>query len=1298
MMKEHYIKQLEELKSKLFAHKMSVLVGAGFSKNVDKNKFLSWDELLKDIVSFLYEDEIEYKYATLKRKNNKDEFVKQQIQRIIDREGYLEIVSQYVKRKGFREAIEIYIENHTPHLRTDGKDIFIEGFFDDKPYKDKLCKNDLNLHKRLLDLSWNNIYTTNYDNLLESVVDDTIESHIKAQIKTIEEKVNASKEEIEKNKTALIKLDEELSEIEAKLFLLLEDEKIQRSVNEVDKNDLEDKKQKKESEKRKIDFRIFDIQRNITINETEKFNLEKELSQCITIITHSSDLQIKRNKNIIKLHGSLRNENSEFGFDGDNHCHYVIAKEDYDAYPTRHEAFTQLMRISLLQESYCLIGFSGVDPNFTSWISWVRDIIKRKHAHEKDNYKIYLIEVLPENNTEIERTEKQLFFENHRIIKIPIWKKEIVDFLKRQNEIQDIDDKNPKELLKLLFQYLSNEECLYKPKAYIELADQKKYNAGWENITNGEYGKKIKLSPGNKYNDIGKYKHKVRVPSLDWFNFHDKQTFLFFIDALLKKSSPKEQKIILNLLPIAIRDSFLTPHFIWENGLEAIMPYVKIKRQKIELSQFRLIEAVLFVDKDKFNTEVVFLSKEKLEQDIVKYQSVLFSAFTFDFVAMKKQIDEWEPNNSSRWYVKKLGLLSLFDAKESETQLKEYCNTFDYLSFQEQLYALETLNYVSRNNYIMKSGKDEIKEKIEQYKNLGFKSFMDNFDYLMEELNKEQTKTKILPYGEGRFSENNTINFANGTTRPQHSMQFIQLMMEFGIPLSLRGMHLKDAVTWFNVFNPIFEYTPYPAIFYSLQITDEKTLRRIAQECAYSDNIKNNIPDILEKLLIAYLQNETPNLYKDNILVFSSELFIAVSPERWQSYFYEIWQLFEKQNQLFYDGLRHRNTGLYSFITKGLKYITDVKIIRKVLLSIIDNFNIDHDTAIEYLYYFADNDTKHKFGRKICNKQIDGKINVLIEQISQENESVIFALGNLHSHLSQVQKENIEKFIENIDFQSIKNERVWRILLFFAKNEILRSRIKRGIIENKKLWYTGINTNGSISGEEDFIDLHLLDTKYAKESGIEWSNAECVELYNKLKENFEKIQHCRIQADPIFSFKRILEEMDMFLDNEASKLKSESDFQSIKQEVRKLYYEKRGYETITSALISDDHSKIITALSELFYDIYYRVGIEKNKEALNLLMNKVLMKKTPALEACLGYLSNLLKSRKNEKLLRSFSSVLNLILNEYNIEEDEIEKPFLHQNMIRIAEVLEYWGFQNDGIDKWLKIKSEKQFNFVSTI
>ena len=42
------------------------------------------------------------------------------------------------------------------------------------------------------------------------------------------------------------------------------------------------------------------------------------------------------------------------------------------------------MRISLLKDAYCIIGFSCDDPNFLLWINWVKDIVDREAIAYKE--------------------------------------------------------------------------------------------------------------------------------------------------------------------------------------------------------------------------------------------------------------------------------------------------------------------------------------------------------------------------------------------------------------------------------------------------------------------------------------------------------------------------------------------------------------------------------------------------------------------------------------------------------------------------------------------------------------------------------------------------------------------------------------------------------------------------------------------------------------------------------------------------------------------------------------------------
>lgn len=73
-------------------------------------------------------------------------------------------------------------------------------------------------------------------------------------------------------------------------------------------------------------------------------------------------------RRIVKLHGSFP-----------SHRPFILTEEEYRTYPDRFAPFVNMVRQSLLENVFCLIGFSGDDPNFLHWLGWVRDMLD-KHA------------------------------------------------------------------------------------------------------------------------------------------------------------------------------------------------------------------------------------------------------------------------------------------------------------------------------------------------------------------------------------------------------------------------------------------------------------------------------------------------------------------------------------------------------------------------------------------------------------------------------------------------------------------------------------------------------------------------------------------------------------------------------------------------------------------------------------------------------------------------------------------------------------------------------------------------------
>jgi hypothetical protein len=79
-------------------------------------------------------------------------------------------------------------------------------------------------------------------------------------------------------------------------------------------------------------------------------------------IINEKDLRLSHSPRIIKLHGSFTGGKP-----------YIITESDYKTYPENHQLFVTNVKNSLVENVFYLIGFSGNDPNFLSWINWLQE-------------------------------------------------------------------------------------------------------------------------------------------------------------------------------------------------------------------------------------------------------------------------------------------------------------------------------------------------------------------------------------------------------------------------------------------------------------------------------------------------------------------------------------------------------------------------------------------------------------------------------------------------------------------------------------------------------------------------------------------------------------------------------------------------------------------------------------------------------------------------------------------------------------------------------------------------------------
>lgn len=225
---------IEELSHALSEHHAALMVGAGFSKNAQKisknsKSFLTWTELSDVFLRKMYRDEQDCKYMSTLR------------------------LAQEVEDVLGRPALERMIQDALPDLE------YIPG----------------KLHVELLALPWSDVFTTNYDTLLERATEQVV---------------------------------------------------------------------------------------------TRRYNQ----------ILNKQDLLNSRGcPRIVKLHGSFPSQKP-----------FIITEQDFRTYPREFAPFVNTVQQALIENVFCLIGFSCDDPNFLSWIGWIRDNLGKQNMQ-----KMYMVSV-----------------------------------------------------------------------------------------------------------------------------------------------------------------------------------------------------------------------------------------------------------------------------------------------------------------------------------------------------------------------------------------------------------------------------------------------------------------------------------------------------------------------------------------------------------------------------------------------------------------------------------------------------------------------------------------------------------------------------------------------------------------------------------------------------------------------------------------------------------------------------------------------------------------------------------------
>ncbi|MBF1414269.1 MAG: SIR2 family protein [Prevotella histicola] len=1151
------IENLNELKKDYDRGLVSALIGAGFSKNVS-SLYLDWTSLLEDLIDDIFKLEINQyignyfhcnveKYHEDEKKQIKKEFV----DNLLSKYGYLGIVSKYVDQKGYREVLENYIEERTPYVKRND-DGTISLYIKDKK-KSNIIESDFSAHKQLLRCDkFKNIYTTNYDNLLEFTSDNFSETQTP----------------------------------------------------------------------------VVDTSWNLS-NGFQK-------------------------RSIIKIHGSLSIEDDRFEFDGDQHLRYIIAQEDYDTYIEKHEAFSHLMRISMLQGKFCLLGFSGNDPNYMGWVKWMSDILGKG---KDKGPKIYLVTFKNE-----ESSDKKLYYKNHYIREINLM--EVLSLLGYdQSERDKLSLSAPSSYKEILESFL---KFLCKTEKEVLKETDGKANSSYERtlVTSTESKtEKVEITTSEK-NISFEYKELWNEASLKF----NRQENLSEISERIKKAKTKYPfcKVVYNqerfietalrrkgdltepeayLFALAVKETGQLPSyfskFLQDKPILDLIPLWKLMIQRGETL--------------KGSTELLQLSNPP---DDIIYENIQRELFHLEFEKAHKLLEDWDAKGY--WLqAKAMRLAAFYGSEKAFGILSSYIDSLD--NAQEKMFACVLANYISL--------------MVPRPYNLDY--FLQNniygqgkiISYILEEMRGKEDK----PKQRGWVGSSYSLGFNN--TLYEQSLRFLQFIFDTGLYLNFGITYFVNIKDWYKVCKNLFKFYPYPCFFYSIQYHDKDVLRRIGQDYAFTPDLLEENKDLLLSSLKAYRSQCTPETFLSGILNITGPLYLCVDESIW------------------FDSFK---TNIFDFMITHISEYTHSDIVVENVENAVSCLKSKRHLEIilgTLLQHAKDN--MDIVQRVICSdmnlKYLDEELNEGISNLLEELicvypqidiTEVVYSL-NINKCLPDRLLKLFMTKLKEVGFDDIPSEigSLFYICILAKADEEIIKKAKQKILE-KDIWHCGVLAEGNGWSTPNYIRLQ------AFKDITEWDDQEFSIISNNLRKNISKYNTLseKFRNDSFMRNVQItyLSDVLQYI-NTLSKERRKS-LEDLRVLTKNLLSSSVSYDSFIEAMLSEQSADVSNGIDNIVQGIRSS-GLESYHNEINFIVDRAIIGEQIVLSKNLSVIEWLIRYYEQDFKEMQIDSKLLVLLSVYKNrwqDMDEFRPDYSFEDLYNIASYLKKEGHDNDSIQYWL--------------
>lgn len=959
----------------------------------------------------------------------------------------------------------------------------------------------------------------------------------------------------------------------------------------------------------------------------------------ITVVKRGKDFSnTSADCKIIKIHGSLReDQNDSSGFDGCNDTNYIITQEDYNSYEEKHSAFKTILNTEMLQGVFCLIGFSGTDPNFRDCIKWLLNIIGNQDEKQVKFYLVDLSEKEPASYL-------QRYYNNNHIQVVRLKDRKIIEQLGlsvcySEEDNEEFAAKNSIQLstgalLEAFFNYLRKSHSIYADNKtesdYDKIKSQAKctvfdYRKLWES------GSSLIKRNDQLPQLVDRIIETRKIVRFSKIIFPQEN----FIDLLMNKEPLTEEKAVL--FALAVKDIGQIPSY-----------YVNYHKDDEELLKQSVW--IRLVEREKtLKGSMNILSNN---EDWAVYEQIQRSLFNLDFAKSKELVYQW--NAKDHWLQNKAMRMAAY-----EDQLKEAQTILDVLirkekNPSEKLYEVILANFISRR-WPQPYNTDE-------FWRYGLDGQGDMLSFMMSSLRDKKQKPKR------RGWIGSTWNIGSNHGDYVKSLRILQFIIDSGIYVSLPGYIMFDIANWYVVFQNLFEYFPYPCFFYSIQYNDRDVQRRIGEDYAYNEKLQKFNEDILIKSLNAIGKDETPMYFKTGILNVTATMYIAVNEELWFEIFKE--SVFKTFLQRLQDA---KDSDELVFNVKfALGSIRNPENIYWVFQQLIARYSMNDSVVSDIIVN----------NLLIQHIQKEVKINdtFLFPNVLDRNTLFLLDTLNNEGFLSEELISSICEIIHKTEVQDIPHDRVMLFQLFNLVKDDKESIEKiKGCFLSMNIWHCGFLSDKEFGWTEPmYIRLNLLYDR------ITWTDEE----FEKIKENLIKNvslydkAHKSLHEDSFMKSiqVRYLSDMIKFIDG----LKTERNrsLLSTRKVVEKLLQDRTQYADNIDLMMSEQSADVDRAMVNIYEGITHN-GIEKYRDDIDFLIDRAIMKKPVALTRnlrCVKFICEQIISFGYAKKLLKLLSVY-----EDSESWHSLDLRFAFNYLHFIAKALKENGEIDEVIDFWIE-------------